>query len=34
MGLEVLRACKAAVKIPVIYRLSVDDYFPEGLQYA
>ena len=33
MGLEVLRACKAAVKIPVIYRLSVDDYFPEGLQY-
>lgn len=34
IGLEVLRACKAAVKIPVIYRLSVDDYFPEGLQYA
>ncbi len=33
MGLEVLRAVKAAVKIPVIYRLSVDDYFPEGLQY-
>jgi dimethylglycine catabolism A len=33
MGLEVLRACKAAVKTPVIYRLSVDDYFPEGLQY-
>jgi 2,4-dienoyl-CoA reductase-like NADH-dependent reductase (Old Yellow Enzyme family) len=33
IGLEVLRACKAAVKIPVIYRLSVDDYFPEGLQY-
>ena len=22
------------MKIPVIYRLSVDDYFPEGLQYA
>lgn len=34
MGLDVLRAVKAAVKIPVIYRLSVDDYFPEGLQYA
>ncbi len=33
IGLEVLRACKAAVRIPVIYRLSVDDYFPEGLQY-
>jgi 2,4-dienoyl-CoA reductase-like NADH-dependent reductase (Old Yellow Enzyme family) len=33
MALEVLRACKAAVKIPVIFRLSVDDYFPEGLQY-
>jgi 2,4-dienoyl-CoA reductase-like NADH-dependent reductase (Old Yellow Enzyme family) len=33
MGLQVLRACKEAVKIPVIYRLSVDDYFPEGLQY-
>jgi 2,4-dienoyl-CoA reductase-like NADH-dependent reductase (Old Yellow Enzyme family) len=34
MGLEVLRAVKAAVRIPVVYRLSVDDYFPEGLQYA
>jgi 2,4-dienoyl-CoA reductase-like NADH-dependent reductase (Old Yellow Enzyme family) len=34
MGLEVLRAMKAAVKIPVIFRLSVDDYFPEGLQVA
>jgi 2,4-dienoyl-CoA reductase-like NADH-dependent reductase (Old Yellow Enzyme family) len=34
MGLEVLRAVKAAVKIPVIFRLSVDDYFPEGLQFA
>jgi 2,4-dienoyl-CoA reductase-like NADH-dependent reductase (Old Yellow Enzyme family) len=33
MGLEVLRACKAAVKIPVIYRLSVDDYFPEGIDF-
>lgn len=34
MGLEVLRAVKAAVSIPVIYRISVDDYFPEGVQYA
>jgi 2,4-dienoyl-CoA reductase-like NADH-dependent reductase (Old Yellow Enzyme family) len=34
MGLDVLRAVKAAVKIPVIFRLSVDDYFPEGLQYT
>ncbi len=34
MGLEVLRAVKAAVSIPVIYRLSVDDYFPEGLPYT
>lgn len=34
MGLDVLRAVKAAVRIPVIYRVSVDDYFPEGLQYA
>ncbi len=33
MGLEVLQAVKAAVRIPVIFRLSVDDYFPEGLQY-
>jgi 2,4-dienoyl-CoA reductase-like NADH-dependent reductase (Old Yellow Enzyme family) len=33
-GLEVLRAVKAAVAIPVIYRLSVDDYFPQGLQFA
>ncbi len=31
-GLEVLRAVKAAVgAMPVIYRLSVDDYFPGGL---
>lgn len=34
MGLEVLRAVKAAVTIPVIYRLSVDDYFPEGMPYT
>jgi dimethylglycine catabolism A len=34
MGLEVLRAVKAAVRIPVIFRVSVDDYFPEGLQYT
>jgi 2,4-dienoyl-CoA reductase-like NADH-dependent reductase (Old Yellow Enzyme family) len=33
-GLDVLRAVKAAVAIPVIYRLSVDDYFPEGLHFA
>jgi dimethylglycine catabolism A len=32
-GLEVLRAVKAAVAgMPVIYRLSVEDYFPGGLQ--
>ena len=31
-GLEVLRAVKAAAgTMPVIYRVSVDDYFPEGL---
>ncbi|MCC6889667.1 MAG: NAD(P)-binding protein [Hyphomicrobiales bacterium] len=31
-GLEVLRAVKAAVgAMPVVYRLSVDDYFPGGL---
>ena len=34
-GLEVLRAVKAAVPgMPVIYRLSVEDYFPEGMPYA
>jgi len=33
-GLDVLRAVKAAVKIPVIFRISVDDYFPEGLPEA
>src|SRR5215475_13438881 len=32
-GLEVLAAVKAAVRIPVILRLSVDDYFPEGLTF-
>jgi dimethylglycine catabolism A len=32
-GLEVLDAVKAAVRIPVIYRLSVDDYFPQGLTF-
>ncbi|HEY2135826.1 MAG TPA: NAD(P)-binding protein, partial [Xanthobacteraceae bacterium] len=31
-GLDVLRAVKAAVRIPVIFRVSVDDYFPDGLQ--
>src|SRR5688572_4597658 len=31
-GLEVLRAVKAAAgSMPVIYRVSVDDYFPEGI---
>ncbi len=33
-GLEVLRAVKAAVTIPVIFRISVDDYFPEGMPEA
>ena len=31
-GLEVLRAVKSAVgEMPVIYRVSVDDYFPQGI---
>jgi dimethylglycine catabolism A len=33
-GLEVLAAVKAAVRIPVIFRVSVDDYFPDGLAFA
>ncbi len=34
-GLEVLRAVKAAVPgIAVIYRLSVEDYFPEGMPWS
>jgi 2,4-dienoyl-CoA reductase-like NADH-dependent reductase (Old Yellow Enzyme family) len=33
-GLEVLRAVKAAVKIPVIYRVSVEDFFPGGSPFA
>jgi 2,4-dienoyl-CoA reductase-like NADH-dependent reductase (Old Yellow Enzyme family) len=34
-GLEVLRAVKAAAgSMPVIYRLSVEDYFPQGMPYA
>lgn len=34
-GLEILRAVKAAVPtVGVIYRLSVDDYFPEGMPYS
>jgi 2,4-dienoyl-CoA reductase-like NADH-dependent reductase (Old Yellow Enzyme family) len=34
-GLEVLRAVKAAVpEMAVIYRLSVEDYFPGGLHFA
>jgi 2,4-dienoyl-CoA reductase-like NADH-dependent reductase (Old Yellow Enzyme family) len=34
-GLEVLRAVKAAIPgTPVIYRLSVEDFFPGGLPFA
>jgi 2,4-dienoyl-CoA reductase-like NADH-dependent reductase (Old Yellow Enzyme family) len=34
-GLEVLRAVKAAVPgMAVIYRLSVEDYFPEGMPWS
>jgi dimethylglycine catabolism A len=33
-GLEVLRAVKAAVRIPVIYRVSVEDFFPEGSPFT
>lgn len=33
-GLEVLGAVKTAVRIPVIFRISVDDYFPGGLTFA
>jgi 2,4-dienoyl-CoA reductase-like NADH-dependent reductase (Old Yellow Enzyme family) len=33
-GLEVLAAVKAAVGIPVIFRISVDDYFPDGMAFA
>jgi len=33
-GLDILRAVKARVKIPVIFRISVDDYFPEGMPEA
>ena len=33
-GLEVLRAVKAAVPgMPVVYRLSVEDFFPGGLPF-
>jgi 2,4-dienoyl-CoA reductase-like NADH-dependent reductase (Old Yellow Enzyme family) len=33
-GLDVLRAVKAAIHgMPVVYRLSVEDYFPGGLPY-
>lgn len=33
-GLEVLRAIKQATsRVGVIYRISVDDYFPEGMPY-
>jgi 2,4-dienoyl-CoA reductase-like NADH-dependent reductase (Old Yellow Enzyme family) len=33
-GLEVLAAVKVAIRIPVIFRISVDDYFPGGLTFA
>jgi hypothetical protein len=33
-GLEVLSAVKSAVHIPVIFRISADDYFPGGLTSA
>jgi dimethylglycine catabolism A len=34
-GLEILRAVKAAVPgIAVIYRISVEDFFPEGMPFA
>jgi dimethylglycine catabolism A len=33
-GLEVIAAVKSAVRIPVIFRLSVEDYFPGGLAFA
>ena len=32
-GLEVLAAVKAALRIPVIFRISVDDYFRGGLAF-
>jgi len=34
-GLEIFRAVKAAVGgMPVIYRISVEDFFPEGMHFA
>jgi 2,4-dienoyl-CoA reductase-like NADH-dependent reductase (Old Yellow Enzyme family) len=33
-GLEVIAAVRNAVSIPVIFRLSVEDYFPGGLVFA
>jgi 2,4-dienoyl-CoA reductase-like NADH-dependent reductase (Old Yellow Enzyme family) len=34
-GLEILRAVKAAVaEMPVIYRISVEDFFPDGMHLA
>jgi dimethylglycine catabolism A len=33
-GLEVIAAVKNAVRIPIIFRLSADDYFPGGLTSA
>jgi 2,4-dienoyl-CoA reductase-like NADH-dependent reductase (Old Yellow Enzyme family) len=33
-GLQVIAAVKEAVRIPVIFRLSVDDFFPGGLVFT
>ena len=34
-GLEILRAVKAAVGgMPVVYRISVEDFFPDGMHFA
>ena len=34
-GLEILRAVKAAVPgMPVVYRISVEDFFPDGMHFA
>jgi dimethylglycine catabolism A len=34
-GLEILRAVKAAVPgTPIIYRISVEDFFPDGMHFA
>src|SRR5207245_2332737 len=34
-GLEILRSVKAAVGgMPVVYRISVEDFFPDGMHFA